>query len=85
MTYMAYVIYNELRTVAANFVQNPPQMDPYGGPPPRNPQQASGFFPAPGNAAYDGPNQNQPQASNAQQNKSGFKAFGGKGYRLGDS
>jgi hypothetical protein len=80
MTYMAYVIYNELRTVAANFVNNPPHVDPYGGPPPRN-AQASGFFPAPGNASLDEPSSN----AASQQNKSGFKAFTGKGYRLGDT
>jgi hypothetical protein len=77
VTYMAYVMYNEFRAIAANYVNNPPA-DPYGRPP--APYGAADNFPAPGNADYEAPRPAAPSTSS----NSGFKAFSGKGYRLGD-
>lgn len=82
MSYLAYLIYEELRHAAADMMNHPPHpppMDPYGsgaysGPPPAQSQA----FPAPGNASYSGPR-------NDNNSRPGFKAFSGKGHRLGDS
>jgi len=72
MGYLAFIIYGELRKIAAAFV--------YGGgfdqgaPPPNN-------FPAPGWARDEDREDGRPQAPAAA--PQGFQAFSGKGYRLG--